>query len=57
MFACFHSVLVQFIPSDDPEQEGKKVTSYKIMYTKQDPSLEDAQWEEVIQSIDQSINQ
>ena len=45
-FCPILSVIVQFVPSDDPEQEGKKVTSYKIQYTKEDPGLEDAQWNE-----------
>lgn len=41
------AVIVQFVPSDDPEQEGRKVPSYKILYTKQDPGLEDTVWNEV----------
>lgn len=42
-----NTVLVSFLPSDDPEESGKKVQTYKIHYTKGEPGLADVEWNEV----------
>uniref|UniRef100_A0A914HSM9 Uncharacterized protein n=1 Tax=Globodera rostochiensis TaxID=31243 RepID=A0A914HSM9_GLORO len=51
-----NTVLVTFLPSDDPEEVGKKVQNYRIHYTKGDPSLEDAKWNEMTWSIPPGVD-